>query len=261
MVSLGALRPPQPSSSLHDDGEPSELGGVLRVVAGACRVLARHAVVVVPSGLPAGVTHVHLGGGWAALPVHRVGESDPPPPWLAGDPTARSLSLWRPYAEWLRDRAATGANLFLFASPLPHEWLFPRCAGVLHHGGSGTTGAALHAGVPQCVAPMIFDQHTWAAAVAALGVAPPPLPFWWVFGDEPDDARGATSAGAGDELDAPPRAAEHLAASLADMLAPATAAAARRVAEALAAEADGAEVAAAAIQAHVCARRVVGGGA
>lgn len=252
MTSLGAVRPP------GRDGEPSELGGVLRVVAGACRALGRHAVVVVPGGMPAGVALLHLGGGWAALQVHRAGASDPPPPWLARDPAARSLQAWRPYAEWLRGRASGGGDLFLFASPLPHAWLFPRCAGVLHHGGSGTTGAALHAGVPQCVAPMIFDQHTWAAAAAALGVAPPPLPFWWVFGDEPDDARGAAGAGGGGgELDAPPGAAGHLAASLADMLTPARSAAARRVAATLAAEADGAEVAAAAIQAHACgARRV-----
>lgn len=26
---------------------------------------------------------------------------------------------------------------------VPHMWLLPRCRGIVHHGGSGTTGAAL----------------------------------------------------------------------------------------------------------------------
>lgn len=26
---------------------------------------------------------------------------------------------------------------------VPHKWLLPRCRGIVHHGGSGTTGAAL----------------------------------------------------------------------------------------------------------------------
>src|SRR5450756_2135091 len=30
----------------------------------------------------------------------------------------------------------------------PHDWLFPRMAAIVHHGGAGTTGAALRAGVP-----------------------------------------------------------------------------------------------------------------
>lgn len=26
---------------------------------------------------------------------------------------------------------------------VPHQWLLPRCRGIVHHGGSGTTGAAM----------------------------------------------------------------------------------------------------------------------
>lgn len=26
---------------------------------------------------------------------------------------------------------------------VPHKWLLPQCRGIVHHGGSGTTGAAL----------------------------------------------------------------------------------------------------------------------
>jgi sterol 3beta-glucosyltransferase len=54
----------------------------------------------------------------------------------------------------------------------PHEWLFPRTMAVVHHGGSGTTGAALRGGTPSIVVPLGFDQPFWASRVAALGVGP-----------------------------------------------------------------------------------------
>lgn len=57
----------------------------------------------------------------------------------------------------------------------PHHWLFPRTAGVVHHGGAGTTGAALRAGVPSLVIPHNFDQPFWGKRVSELGVAPAPL--------------------------------------------------------------------------------------
>ena len=59
----------------------------------------------------------------------------------------------------------------------PFDWLLPRMAAVVHHGGAGTTGAALRAGVPSLVAPFVFDQFFWGERVAALGVGPRPLPF------------------------------------------------------------------------------------
>lgn len=59
----------------------------------------------------------------------------------------------------------------------PYDWLFPRMAAVVHHGGSGTTAAGLRAGVPALVVPFLFDQHFWGRRLAELGVAPPPLPF------------------------------------------------------------------------------------
>ena len=57
----------------------------------------------------------------------------------------------------------------------PHDWLLPRCAVVLHHGGSGTCHAALHAGTPQVLCPLQYDQPYWAQRMNNLGVAPPPL--------------------------------------------------------------------------------------
>ena len=45
-------------------------------------------------------------------------------------------------------------------------------AAIVHHGGAGTTGAGLRAGVPSLVTPFLADQAAWAARVAALGVGP-----------------------------------------------------------------------------------------
>lgn len=55
---------------------------------------------------------------------------------------------------------------------VPHDWLFPRCAAVAHHGGAGTTGAAAAAGVPQVICPAGLDQPFWARRMRSLGVAP-----------------------------------------------------------------------------------------
>jgi sterol 3beta-glucosyltransferase len=50
-----------------------------------------------------------------------------------------------------------------------HDWLFPRCAAVLHHGGTSTTSAALRSGVPSIVASVFADQPFWGRRVVALG--------------------------------------------------------------------------------------------
>lgn len=67
---------------------------------------------------------------------------------------------------------------FVFsAESLPHSWLFPRMAAVVHHGGAGTTGAALRSGIPSVLTPLAADQPSWARQVHALGAGPAPLPF------------------------------------------------------------------------------------
>ena len=63
------------------------------------------------------------------------------------------------------------------ADSLPHSWLFPRMAAVVHHGGAGTTGAALRSGVPAIVVPLAADQPSWARVVHELGAGPAPIPF------------------------------------------------------------------------------------
>ncbi|MEU4512308.1 nucleotide disphospho-sugar-binding domain-containing protein [Nonomuraea wenchangensis] len=57
-----------------------------------------------------------------------------------------------------------------------HEWLLPRVAMAVHHGGIGTVAAALRAGVPQVVRPFLGDQPFWAGRLHHLGVAPAPVP-------------------------------------------------------------------------------------
>lgn len=57
-----------------------------------------------------------------------------------------------------------------------HSWLYPRCQAIVHHGGAGTTAAALRAGVPSIVVPFHGDQPFWARRVHAAGVGPAPLP-------------------------------------------------------------------------------------
>jgi UDP:flavonoid glycosyltransferase YjiC (YdhE family) len=56
-----------------------------------------------------------------------------------------------------------------------HAWLFGRCAAVVHHGGAGTTAAALRAGVPSVVVPHMIDQSAWGRRMHALGAGPAPI--------------------------------------------------------------------------------------
>jgi UDP:flavonoid glycosyltransferase YjiC (YdhE family) len=70
----------------------------------------------------------------------------------------------------------SNADDVFVAETLPYDWLFPRVAAVVHHGGAGTTGLALQAGVPAIVVPFTVDQPFWGSRVAALGVGPTPIP-------------------------------------------------------------------------------------
>ncbi|HEM7804355.1 glycosyltransferase [Burkholderia cenocepacia] len=57
----------------------------------------------------------------------------------------------------------------------PHDWLFPRVAMAMHHGGSGTTHSAARAGIPSVVVPFAGDQFFWANRLQRLGVADAPV--------------------------------------------------------------------------------------
>ena len=58
----------------------------------------------------------------------------------------------------------------------PFDWLFPRMAVVVHHGGTGTTAEGLRAGIPTITVPFFGDQHFWAWRVTQLGAGPRPIP-------------------------------------------------------------------------------------
>lgn len=58
----------------------------------------------------------------------------------------------------------------------PHDWLFPRMAAVVHHGGSGTTASGLRAGRPAAICPFVADQPLWGRRVHALGAGSEPIP-------------------------------------------------------------------------------------
>jgi UDP:flavonoid glycosyltransferase YjiC (YdhE family) len=58
----------------------------------------------------------------------------------------------------------------LFVDHVPHSWLFPRAAAVIHHGGIGSTAQALRCGRPMLVEPYCNDQFFNASRAEALGV-------------------------------------------------------------------------------------------
>lgn len=64
----------------------------------------------------------------------------------------------------------------IVAESVPHDLLFPRVAATVHHGGAGTTGAAVRAGKPTIVVPFTVDQPFWGSRVFALGTGPRPIP-------------------------------------------------------------------------------------
>ena len=58
---------------------------------------------------------------------------------------------------------------------VPHSWLYQRSSAIVHHGGAGTTGAAVRSGVPSLIVSLGFDQQFWGSRLNTLGVSPPPI--------------------------------------------------------------------------------------
>ncbi|WQF79040.1 Putative UDP-glucuronosyl/UDP-glucosyltransferase [Colletotrichum destructivum] len=63
----------------------------------------------------------------------------------------------------------------IFIGDCPHEWLFKHVAGVIHHGGAGTTACGLLNGCPTFIVPFFGDQPFWGEMVAAAGAGPRPV--------------------------------------------------------------------------------------
>jgi UDP:flavonoid glycosyltransferase YjiC (YdhE family) len=66
-------------------------------------------------------------------------------------------------------------NMVYRIEAAPHEWLYPRVAAAVHHGGAGTTAASLRAGVPTVIVSHLGDQPFWGQRVYALGAGPQPI--------------------------------------------------------------------------------------
>jgi len=54
--------------------------------------------------------------------------------------------------------AAFAATEVCFVQEAPHAWLLPQCSLMVHHGGAGTSQAALRAGIPSVLTPIYADQ-------------------------------------------------------------------------------------------------------
>ncbi|CAH9148999.1 unnamed protein product [Cuscuta epithymum] len=79
---------------------------------------------------------------------------------------------------------------------ISYQWLFPRCAAAIHHGGSGSTAAALQAGIPQVICPFMLDQFYWADRMFWLGVSAEPLKREHLVPDTNDSCGSSTKEGA-----------------------------------------------------------------
>jgi len=80
------------------------------------------------------------------------------------------------HSGWAGLASATLPANVLTVGSLPHAWLFPRVSAIVHHGGAGTTAAAVRAGKPAVVVPFHGDQPFWARLAHQRGVATAPLP-------------------------------------------------------------------------------------
>jgi sterol 3beta-glucosyltransferase len=69
------------------------------------------------------------------------------------------------------------AGDLLVVDRVSHPWLLPQTLAAVHHGGAGTTGAAISAGVPSVVVPFFADQRYWGGRVARLGLGPEPMHY------------------------------------------------------------------------------------
>lgn len=157
------------------------------------------ALMEVPTDLPAGT---HVTGAWRETdgpsrlpPALEAFLADGPAPVVVtfgsmrgdtGDATSHAvreiLDAGRRVVLQGTGPDLVSANLIVIGA-VDHRALFPRAGLVVHHGGAGTTHAAVAAGVPSVVVPHVGDQRYWAARLQRLGVAPPPIEVKNLRGD------------------------------------------------------------------------------
>ena len=87
------------------------------------------------------------------------------------------LGGWAQLSQSVLEKSTEDADLIeyakkniLFVDKAPHEWLLPKTAAAVHHGGAGTTNASMRSGVPTIITPVFTDQFDNAYLVEQLGV-------------------------------------------------------------------------------------------
>ncbi len=58
---------------------------------------------------------------------------------------------------------------------LPHDWLFPKMAATVHHGGAGTVFTSIRAGIPTIAVPYTMDTPFWSRVAYEANVAIKPI--------------------------------------------------------------------------------------
>ncbi|KAK4046210.1 hypothetical protein OIV83_006242 [Microbotryomycetes sp. JL201] len=75
---------------------------------------------------------------------------------------------WSERGEKKHEEVPLPESIFSVSS-VAHDLLFPLIDAACHHGGAGTTGASLRAGLPTLIHPFFGDQFFWATRVTKLG--------------------------------------------------------------------------------------------
>jgi UDP:flavonoid glycosyltransferase YjiC (YdhE family) len=70
-----------------------------------------------------------------------------------------------------------GSGDIFLISDAPHDWLFPRCCALVHHGGVGTVAAGLRHGRPCLIVAAFGDLFFWGDVCHSIGVSPPVIPL------------------------------------------------------------------------------------
>ncbi|TFG44430.1 MAG: glycosyltransferase, partial [Bacteroidia bacterium] len=65
----------------------------------------------------------------------------------------------------------------LFVDEMPFEFLFPKMAAAIYHGGTGTMAAVTRAGIPQAAFPFMGDQFMNRDQIVKLGLGPKTCDF------------------------------------------------------------------------------------
>lgn len=80
-------------------------------------------------------------------------------------------------ADWkrYRDKLPVNHRQIFAADYIPHNLILPQCAGMVHHGGAGTTHSALLHGCPSIVIAYAWDQFYWGAELQRINCSPATL--------------------------------------------------------------------------------------